>query len=82
MANWYVIRGTKELGPFQDAQLRHFAATGKLKTEDIVRREDVSTGRKASDIKGLFPAPELELSMDLDTPPPIPEKKARIKSAK
>ena len=73
MANWYVITETKELGPFQDAQLRHFAATGKLKPEDIVRREDVSTGRKASDIKGLFPAPEPELSMDLDTPPPIPD---------
>ena len=78
MANWYVIRGTKELGPFQDAQLRHFAATGKLKTEDIVRREDVSTGRKASDIKGLFPAPELELSMDLDTPPPIPDRPQEV----
>ena len=73
MANWYVIRGTKEIGPFQDAQLRQFAATGKLKPEDIVRREDVATGRKASDIKGLFPAPEPELSMDLDTPPPIPD---------
>ncbi len=54
MAKWYVQRGEKEFGPFEDKQLKQLAENGKLKPIDVVRREDRQTGRPASEIKGLF----------------------------
>lgn len=66
MAKWYVQRGEKQIGPFEDGQLKQLVATGKLKPNDIVRREDRTTGRVASEIKGLFPAAPLDLP---DLPP-------------
>ena len=55
MAKWYVVRGDQERGPFEDAQLKEFAANGKLKRDHQIRRDGSTTTRKAGDIKGLFP---------------------------
>ncbi len=55
MAKWYVQRGEKEFGPFEDKQLKQLAENGKLKPIDVVRRDDRQTCRPASEIKGLFP---------------------------
>lgn len=52
---WFVVRGAKEEGPFTSRQLKLMAADGRLRPDDLVRREDVETSRPASAIKGLFP---------------------------
>jgi hypothetical protein len=57
MAQWFIIRGSKQHGPVADAKLRQLAVNGKLLPDDIVRREDMPSGSKAKDIKGLFPLP-------------------------
>jgi len=55
MAQWFIVRGSRQHGPVDDAKLRKLAASGKLLPDDIVRREDMSSGRKAKDIEGLLP---------------------------
>ncbi len=76
MAKWYVYRGEKEFGPFEDKQLKQLAESGKLKPIDVVRREDRQTGRPASEIKGLFPeateAPDLPDLPDADQTAVVP----------
>ncbi|MFO0806583.1 MAG: DUF4339 domain-containing protein [Gemmataceae bacterium] len=52
---WFVVRGAKEEGPFTSRQLKQMAGDGRLRPDDLVRREDVETSRPASAIKGLFP---------------------------
>jgi len=54
MAKWYVKRGEQESGPFDDSQVRQMASSGQIKSDDIIRREDKSMGRLASEIKGLW----------------------------
>lgn len=58
MANWYVIRGDQERGPFNDSQLKDFAASGKLKPEHQLRRDGSTSVRAAKEIKELFPVTE------------------------
>ncbi len=76
MAKWYVQRGEKKFGPFEDKQLKQLAESGKLKPIDVVRREDRQTGRPASEIKGLFPeateAPDLPDLPDADQTAVVP----------
>jgi hypothetical protein len=55
MARWFIARGTKQHGPVDDQKLRQLALSGKLKPDDIVRREDEPAGRPAKDIEGLLP---------------------------
>jgi hypothetical protein len=65
MAEWFVVRKGKEHGPFQDAQLKSLATSGKLKEEDSVRRSDQKSTVTAKSIGGLFgPA------LSLESPPP------------
>jgi hypothetical protein len=64
MAKWYVIRGGQERGPFDDEQLKEFAANGKLRSEDQIRRDGSDTTRMAKDIKGLLTSRVV--------PPPLP----------
>lgn len=65
MAEWFVVRKGKEHGPFQDAQLKSLATSGKLKEEDQVRRSDQKSTVAAKTIGGLFgPA------LSLESPPP------------
>jgi hypothetical protein len=67
MAEWFVVRKGKEHGPFQDAQLKSLATSGKLKEEDQVRRSDQKSTVAAKSIGGLFgPA------LSLESPPPAP----------
>jgi hypothetical protein len=55
MAQWFIARGSKQHGPVDDAKLKQLAASGKLLPDDIVRREDMSSGLKAKDVEGLLP---------------------------
>ncbi|WP_428307962.1 DUF4339 domain-containing protein [Lacipirellula sp.] len=57
MANWFVTIGTEERGPCVDAQLRQLALSGKLKTTDLIRREEMRQPIEASKVKGLFDVP-------------------------
>lgn len=66
MAKWHVIRGGKEHGPFEDAQLKKLAATGKLKRDDLVRQTDATTACTAESIKGLFPSEKTSQEIDID----------------
>lgn len=52
--DWFVIRDGKETGPLTGQQLKQMAATGKLQTDDKVRRGDMQVATKASTIKVLF----------------------------
>lgn len=64
MATWFVIRNGKEHGPVSAQQLRQLAATGQLRPDDLVRRDDMQAPRPAREIKGLFGA--------ATEPPPSP----------
>ena len=71
MAEWFVVRKGKEHGPFQDAQLKSLATSGKLKEEDQVRRSDQKSTVAAKSIGGLFgPA------LSLESPPPAQKAEA------
>ena len=65
MAEWFVVRKGKEHGPFQDAQLKSLATSGKLKEEDQVRRSDHTITVAAKSIGGLFGS-----ALSLESPPP------------
>ncbi|MBN9519381.1 DUF4339 domain-containing protein [bacterium] len=54
-SKWFVVRGGEERGPFTPQRLREMAASGELRPEDKVRREDLPAARPASTVKGLFP---------------------------
>jgi hypothetical protein len=71
MAEWFVVRKGKEHGPFQDAQLKSLATSGKLKEEDQVRRSDQKSTVAAKSIGGLFgPALSLESTPPAPASPP------------
>ncbi len=57
MAKWYVQRGEKEFGPFEDKQLKQLAESGKLKPIDVVRRDDRQTVGQRQKSRGYFPTP-------------------------
>ncbi|MFN5756144.1 MAG: DUF4339 domain-containing protein, partial [Planctomycetia bacterium] len=40
MAEWYVIRGAEERGPYDDAKLKQLATSGRLRQDDKIRRSD------------------------------------------
>ena len=79
MAEWFVVRKGKEHGPFQDAQLKSLATSGKLKEEDQVRRSDQKSTVTAKSIGGLFgPALSLESPPQAaPTPAPSPATAAK-----
>lgn len=58
MANYYIRRGSKLIGPITAAKLRDAAATGKVKPSDEVRKGESGRWHSAASIKGLFAAPE------------------------
>lgn len=51
---WFIRRGEKEHGPFTSKQLRAMAVSGKIKTDDLLRKGDSSNWIKAGSVKGLF----------------------------
>ena len=54
-AGWIIKRNNKENGPFSSQQLKQFAVAGKLKREDLIRKEPGGKFMPANSIKGLFP---------------------------
>lgn len=57
MSDWYVTRGEQERGPLSWDQVRRFAATGKLRPDDLLR-EGFGSGRPAREYEDLpFPDP-------------------------
>ena len=59
-AGWIIKRNNKENGPFSAQQLKKLAATGKLKREDLIRKEPGGKFMRAQSLKGLFPEEDLE----------------------
>lgn len=59
-AGWIIKRNNKENGPFSAQQLKQFATSGKLKREDLIRKEPGGKFVKADTVKGLFPEESLE----------------------
>lgn len=72
MASWYVQRNGKEHGPFNDAHLRKLAASGELTPSDLVRRDDLTVGRPAREIIGLFDQPQAAAAATAVKRPPAP----------
>jgi hypothetical protein len=54
---FYVKRGDKEQGPFSSEDLKKFAASGKIKKTDKIRKENSEKYYPAESVKGLFDAP-------------------------
>jgi hypothetical protein len=54
MAKWYIKRNGKQAGPFESAQLRQLAKEGKIKSDDLLRRDDQEAWQKAESVKGLL----------------------------
>jgi hypothetical protein len=52
--HWFIVRESKERGPYSGQQLKEMAATGQLRQTDLVRRDDMQTARPAGSVKGLF----------------------------
>ena len=57
---WIIKRNDKENGPFSAQQLKKLATSGKLKPEDLVRKQPGGKYQRANSIKGLFPEDSLE----------------------
>lgn len=58
MADYYIRRGSKLIGPVSPAKLRDAAAAGKVQPEDEVRKGESGRWRAAESIKGLLAVPE------------------------
>jgi hypothetical protein len=51
---WYYNHQGHEVGPLASNELRRLASLGILKPEELVRKEGMTSGRPASQIRGLF----------------------------
>ncbi|MDA1015192.1 MAG: DUF4339 domain-containing protein [Planctomycetota bacterium] len=63
MADWFVKRGERELGPLSVERLKNLADEGKLKPDDLVRKDDAEY-KLASQFKGLLPADDYDDGYD------------------
>ena len=73
MAEWYVIRGAEERGPYDDAKLKQLATSGRLRQDDKIRRSDSAATHLAQDVRGLFAVEMPPLAVpetSRPTPPP------------
>jgi hypothetical protein len=59
-AGWIIKRNNKVNGPFSPQQLKQLAGSGKLKPEDMIRKEPGGKFVRANSIKGLFPEEQKE----------------------
>jgi GYF domain 2 len=66
-AGWIIKRNNKENGPFSPQQLKQLAASGKLKPEDLIRKEPGGKFQPAKSIKGLFPQESVEEAAEGDS---------------
>ncbi|MCA9069330.1 MAG: DUF4339 domain-containing protein [Planctomycetaceae bacterium] len=53
-SRWIVKRKDKEQGPFTSEQLKKLAASGQLRTTDLIRKHNSDQYVKADKVKGLF----------------------------
>lgn len=51
---WFIIRDSKEIGPYSSYQLRDLANAGTLIPDDLVRRFDMTTAIQAKCIKDIL----------------------------
>ena len=70
-STWFIVKPDRQLGPYTNAQIKQLAASGQLKTADLVRKADQTTTVAAGKIRGLFPENEAPSS------PATPETAAR-----
>ena len=64
---WHVRRGEAVHGPFTATQLRELARRGKLRADDLVRKEGREVWGPASALKGLFPEPPTTPTAGIDS---------------
>jgi hypothetical protein len=55
---WFIVKPDRQLGPYTSAQIKQLAASGQLKTADLLRKADQTTTVAAGKIRGLFPENE------------------------
>jgi|GEM_PF-5377879 len=65
---WFISRNGKEAGPFEMQQLVAFAASGRIKVDDLVRKDGESLTKKASELKELFQATSVEPAVRDESP--------------
>lgn len=59
--SWFVIRKSKELGPFTADELKHMTSVGRVMPSDLVRREGMPQPKPASTIRDLCPPSQLDV---------------------
>jgi len=65
---WFVRRGDKESGPFEQAVIQQLAASGKLRPTDLLRKGLGGSWVQASRVRGLLTA----TAGAMPGPPPLP----------
>ena len=54
-SSWFIVKPDRQLGPYTNAQIKQLAASGQLKTADLVRKADQTTPVAAGKIQGFVP---------------------------
>ena len=70
-AEWYYSAEGEEHGPVSAAELRQFATSGQLQSDDLVWKEGLDEWVEARKIKGLFPTDSPPLALSRPPQPPI-----------
>ena len=65
MSSWFILRDSKEHGPFSASHLKEMAKSGGLVKSDKIRRSDMQKTMMAGAVKGLFEI-KADLVNDLD----------------
>jgi len=73
-STWFIVKSDRELGPYTSAQVKQLAASGQLKTEDLLRRANGTKPVIARKIQGLFPDVQIP-DRPRSTPPPLPSER-------
>ncbi len=63
---WYYNHDGQQFGPLAASEIKRLALSGKLKPDDLVWKAGMTSGRPASQVKGLF------FQVPSVAPPPIP----------
>ena len=65
---WFIVKPDRELGPYNNSQMKQFAASGQLKSGDLVRADDQATPIEAGIVQAFFP--EVQTAARPMTAPP------------
>jgi len=76
-SNWFIVKPDRELVPYTSTQMKmkQLAASGQLKTGDLVRRAEQGTPVAAGKVQGLFPHDQ-PTARPRTTPPPLPSERS------